>query len=613
MGGYAGEILRVDLTSDRITSEELDMGVAEKFLGGRGLGVKILYDELEPRIDPLGNENKIIFASGPLTGTNAPMGGRYEVITKSPLTGTICDAGCGGCLGSELKYAGWDAVVIEGKANSPIYLWINDAEVELRSANYFWGKTTSETRDGIRKEEGLEDIRVASIGPAGENLVKYAAIINDDRAAARCGVGTVMGSKNLKAVAVRGSGDVTVSDPKGFKKIVSEIRNLLKASLLTGPSGGLHLIGTSSVLSLFNVGGITPVNNFQTAVFSGAKNIAGEKMAATILKGEKACFGCQVGCGRRIELKEDPYAGTRGEGPEYETIALMGANCGVDNLNIIVKANLLCNEFGLDTISSGNTIGFAMECFERGLIKKEETCGLDLSFGNQEAIITMLEKITNREDIGNLLAEGTKRAAEQIGEGSERFAVNVKGLELPGYEPRAVFGQALSYATSNRGGCHLRAWIALQEGYGLPPPVPFLPKKTDRFSVKDKPFYIKTLQDFMATLDSAILCIFKTTGAPNITHDSELLSKATGLNIDEEEFMKIGDRIYTLERAFNAKEGFGRKDDTLPARFLEEPMPKGPAKGKVVPLDEMLDEYYELRGLDGEGHPTAEKMREVGL
>ena len=614
MGGYAGEILRVDLTSEHIKSEELDMDIAEKFLGGRGLGVKILYDELEPKIDPLGNENEIIFATGPITGTNAPTAGRFCVSTKSPLTGTICNSMCGGHFGAELKYAGYDAVIIEGKSDRPVFLWIEDDKVEIQSAEGCWGLTTSETVESIRKEVG--NARVASIGPGGENLAKFASIHNDDRAAARGGVGTVMGSKKIKAVAVRGTGDLVLENSKKFKELVKATRQDLSVNPTTMISGAMNAMGTASALTFLYMNGVFPVHNYQKSVFKGYRKISGESMAKTIFKKKKACFGCPIACGRWIEVKDGVYSGTKGEGPEYETIALFGGSCGVDNLDAIAKANLLCNEVGLDTVSTGNTIGFAMECFEKGLINKDEV-GMELAFGNDIEMVSMIEKIAKREGFGNLLAEGTKRAAEIIGKGSEDFAINVKGLELPGYDPRGIKGQALSYATSNRGGCHLRAWTALQETGIIQVPISipdsnFDPKKIDRFSIKNKAVYVKTVQDWMATLDSIVFRIFRE-NSPNLKHDTGLISTATGFDFGEDEFMGVGDRIYTLERAFNAREGFSRKDDTLPKRFLKEPMPDGSSKGQVVELDGILDEFYELRGLDSEGHPTAEKMKAVGL
>jgi aldehyde:ferredoxin oxidoreductase len=609
MNGYAGEILRIDLSSDSIKTEELDIDIAEKFLGGRGLGVKILYDELERGIDPLGEENKMIFVTGPVTGTAAPTAGRYIVAMKSPLTGGICFPNCGGSLGSELKYAGWDAIIIEGRAADPTYIWIDDEEVEIRSADRYWGLDAEETQEVIRRDDG-EDVKVACIGPAGENLVKYAVIRNDHRVAARNGPGAVMGSKNLKALTVRGTGDVTVSDMDGFRNACNAILDKIRKYSVTKPGESpMYTYGTAAIYDMVNMAGALATRNYQSHSGKDARKISPTVWSRTILKGKRACFGCPIACGRWIGVDKGPYAGTLGEGPEFQVFGMFGSNCEIYDANAIAKANDMCNKLGLDSLSTGNVISFSMECFEKGLISKEDA-GVELKFGNDAAMVEVIEKIANREGIGDLLAEGVKRASEKIGRGADRYAMHMKGLELTAYDCRGAFGQALSYATSNRGGVHMDAWAAGPEFAGQSSSVHS--GRVDRQKKDGKALFVKNLQDWMAVLNSTIMCVFSGYET-ELSQFADVVSKATGFDIDEKEYMRMGERSFILERMFNAREGFGRKDDMLPSRFLEEPLKGGASKGKVVPLDEMLDEYYELRGLDKEGHPTSEKMKELGL
>jgi len=601
-GGYMGKFLRVNLTDGTIKEEKISDEVLKMFIGGRGLGVKILYDELKPGVDPLSPENKIVILTGPLTGTAAPSSGRWCSVTKSPLTGTIHDSHSGGYFGPELKFAGFDGVIIEGASEKPVYLWIHDGEAELRDASHLWGKDTHDTTDMICKELGDEKIKVACIGPAGENLVKIACIINDKhRAAGRGGHGAVLGSKKLKAIAVRGTQRVPITSEEAFREAVRRALDKIKESAVTSQS--LPAYGTAVLVNIINEQGLFPTRNFQTGVFPTASRISGETMAETILVKKKPCWGCPIACGRVTKVPPwSPYSG-EGEGPEYETIWAFGAQCGVDNLEAIAKANYLCNELGLDTISMGHVIGTAMELYEKGYIKPEQTRGVDLKFGNVEAIVELTWRTAYRSGLGNDLAEGSRRLAEKYG--APELSMDVKGQELPAYDPRGAQGHGLGYATSNRGGCHLRAYMIAAEILGIP-------EKLDPLTTEGKAKWVITFQDLFATCDSLVLCKF-VTFAFGAEEFADMLSAATGWNLTADDVMKIGERIYNLERAFNIREGFkGRDEDTLPKRLLEEPMPEGPVKGYVVKLNEMLDEYYNLRGWK-DGVPTKDKLKELGL
>jgi len=601
-GGYMGKFLRVNLTDGSIKEEKISDELLKMFIGGRGLGVKILYDELKPGIDPLSPENKIAILTGPLTGTAAPSSGRWCSVTKSPLTGTIHDSHSGGHFGPELKFAGFDGIIIEGASEKPVYLWIHDGEAELRDASHLWGKDTHDTTDIICKELGDEKIKVACIGPAGENLVKIACIINDKhRAAGRGGHGAVLGSKKLKAIAVRGTQKPPIAEEEAFREAVRKALDKIKESAVTNQS--LPTYGTAVLVNIINEHGLFPTRNFQTGVFPTASRISGETMAETILVKKKPCWGCPIACGRVTKVPPwSPFSG-EGEGPEYETIWAFGAQCGVDNLEAIAKANYLCNELGLDTISMGHTIGTAMELYEKGYIKPEQTRGVDLKFGNVEAIVELTWRTAYRSGLGDDLAEGAKRLAKKYD--APELSMDVKGQELPAYDPRGAQGHGLGYATSNRGGCHLRSYLIAPEILGVP-------EKLDPLTTEGKAQWVITFQDLSATCDSLVLCKF-VTFAFGADEFADMLSAATGWKVSTDDIMKIGERIYNLERAFNIREGFkGREEDTLPKRLLEEPMPEGPVKGYVVKLNEMLEEYYRLRNWK-DGVPSKDKLRELGL
>jgi aldehyde:ferredoxin oxidoreductase len=592
MYGWSGTILRVDLTRGVITKELLNPEWARDYIGGRGLGAKYLYEEMNPTVDPLGPENKLIFATGPLTGTNASCGARYMVITKGALTNAITTSNSGGHWGPELKFAGYDMVILEGRADRPCYLWIYDENVEIRSADHLWGKNVWETEDLIREELGIPDTIVASIGPAGERLVKFACIMNDKhRAAGRSGVGAVMGSKNLKAIAVRGTKGVRIADPEAFMKSMWVMKAKVAASPTTGK--GLPTYGTPVLVNVLNEHGAFPTNNHQLTQFKDADKISGETLTETRLVANKACFACTIACGRVSKLPEDaagkfmvttsPYNWRIAtEGPEYENIWALGADCGVNDLDAIIKANFLCNTLGMDPISMGATLAAAMELYEKGNVVQEQT-GIPLTFGSPEALLAMVEKTAYREGFGQELAEGSKRLCEKFG--APQFFMGVKGQEFPAYDSRGIQGMGLGYATSNRGACHLKAYMVAPEIMGTP-------KKMDPATTEGKAGVAKLMQDVTASVDSMGLCVFLTFGA-GLDDMLPQLVAATGIPHTMEGIVKAGERIWNLERIWNHKAGFSGKDDTLPKRMLEEAIPSGPTKGQVNRLHEMLPEYYQ--------------------
>jgi len=608
MNGWVGKVLRVDLTNESFAVEDLDADLAKDYIGGRGLATKILYDEIDPAIEPLSPDNKLIFATGPLTGTGAIAGSRYMVVTKSPLTNCIACSNSGGYFGPELKYAGYDMIIFEGKAAEPVYLFINDDTIELRSAADLWGMTTHATEDAIRSCIGKpwkgDQFRIASIGPAGEKLSRAACIINDKaRAAGRSGVGAVMGSKNLKAIAVKGSKGVTVTDRDKYREMIraSIEKNRSEAAKVT--SQALPIYGTSVLVNIINESGILCTRNFQTGRFEGAESISGETIAETILKRKRGCFSCPMACGRVTEIGDPKFEG-KGEGPEYETTALFGASCGVDNLAAVTKANYLCNELGLDTIEAGNIVACTMELYEKGYLP-EKDIGFKANFGNAEALVKLVELMGKREGIGDLLSEGGYATAEKYGH-PELF-MGVKKQGLPAYDPRGVQGMGLSYATSNRGACHVRSYLIATEILGVN-------VKRDPSATDGKAAVVKDFQDFTAVIDSTGLCLFLSLAEGYGPDDVvPLLEVATGESFTKEDIMLAGERIWNLERLYNLKAGLTKADDTLPPRFLKEPMPEGPFKGAVCKLDQMLPEYYQLRGWDTNGVPTAEKLKQLGL
>ena len=606
--GWMGKILRVNLSDGSIKEEPLNRQEAIDYVGGRGLGTRILLKEVNPKCDPLSEDNKLIFLTGPLTGTGAPTGSRYMVITKSPLTGALTCSNSGGQFPTMLKRAGFDGIIFEGKAQNPVYLWICDGKAELRDAGHLWGKDTHET-DNLLRNETKKEAKTAVIGPAGENKVLFASIMNDkDRAAGRSGVGAVMGSKNLKGVVVYGTSRPPIHDPTGFKAVIKDVMSVFKEATRDNPPP-LRIYGTPITSTGTQNVGAYPTRNFQQGTFEHWQDIGGEVLTEKYLVKAKACFGCPIACGRVTRVENGPFKG-EGEGPEYETIYALGSNCGINNLEAIIKANYICNEMGMDTITMGATIACAMEMFERGIID-EKIVGRSLKFGDAEALVELVQKTALREGFGDQLANGSLRLASNYGH--PELAMVSKGQEFAGYEPRAEKGMGLAYATSPIGASHMRGDPAYIEILGVPMLV-------DPLSWEDKPQIVKDWQDVFAIIDSAGLCVFFSVRfLVSKTKDIrpvkilELLNCATGANYTMESLMTTAERIINAERVFLVKAGFSAKDDTLPPRMLKEPMPTGPAKGHVCELDKMLPIYYKLRNWDENGIPKPELLERLGL
>ena len=600
MFGWTGKLLRVNLTDKTIKKENLDPEDARNYIGARGLGTKMFMNEVDPKIEPFSPENKLIFMTGPLTGTFASSSGRYEVVAKAPLTGTIGASNSGGHFGPELKYAGYDGIIFEGKSDEPLYLYINDEIVELRDASHLWGKDVFETTDTL-VDETEPDVRVACIGPGGENLVLFATVMNDkNRAAGRSGLGAVMGSKKLKAVVVRGTGAIEVAKPKEFFEACKDAREKLKEHPVTGE--GLALYGTQILINILNETGALPTRNWRDGgIFEHAEETSGEALTEKYLIRNKGCFGCNIGCGRLTRISEGKFE-SFGEGPEYEAGWSYGANCGVKNLAAICKANFICNELGIDPITMGCTISCAMEMYDKGILSKDEI-GRDLIFGDEDAIVDFTKMTGLREGFGDKMAVGSYRMAETYG--CPELSMSVKKQEMPAYDGRGVQGMGLEYATSNRGGCHVRGYLTSPEVLGIP-------TKLDPLVTTDKAAWLKTFQDLTAVVDSAGICLF-TTFALGLPEIGEMLRTALGWEYTDEDILQMGERIWNLEKIFNIEAGFSKDDDTLPERLLKEPLPSGPAKGKVSELDIMLKEYYEVRGWDKDSIPTKEKLKELSI
>ena len=603
MHGWIGNVLRVNLTTGKMSTEPLDPERAKDYIGARGLGSKYLYDEIDPSIDPLSPENKLIFAAGPLTGTYAPSGGRYNVVTKGPLTGTIAASNSGGTWGAELKFSGHDMLILEGKAPKPVYLWIKNHAVEIRDATHLWGKLVPDTTDAIRAETD-DGAKIACIGPAGENQVLFAAVMNDmHRAAGRSGVGAVMGSKNLKAVAVVGSGSVSSADNERFLSAVMDARHKIQAHPVGGT--GFRLYGSEILMNIINQVGASPTRNWQDAFFPNADKVSGEALAANQLQRPKGCFSCIISCGRVTKVTNPKYKG-EGEGPEYETAWGFGGDCGVDNLDAGLKANYYCNEYGMDTITMGSTVACAMELYEKGFITLEDTGGIALEWGNADAMVEVVRLTGAGEGFGKKLGLGSYRLADSYGH--PELSMTVKKQEMPAYDGRAIQGVGLNYATSNRGGCHMRGYTIETEVLGNPVFGP----KVDQHAIEGKPQICINWQNLTAALDATGACQFTTFGIA-ATELAAMLSALTGIEYSVDDFLKCGDRIWNLERQFNLKAGLTAKDDTLPSRLLKEPIKTGASKGMVNRLPEMLPDYYRLRGWDENGVPTPARLQELGL
>lgn len=603
-GGYMNRILRVDLSNRTWTTEELDEKLVRDYIGGRGFGAKFLYDDLKPGIDPLGEENEIIFIAGPLAATGAQSCARFEIYFKSPQTGGYFQSSGGGFFAPEMKFAGYDAIIIKGKSEKPVYLWIHDDKVEFKDASYLWGLGLADTEQLIREELNDPYVRVAAIGPAGENLVKYAGVFSDRRAAARGGGGAVMGSKNLKGVAVRGHQKVPIANNEAFQQALKAQVGAYKGNPMYEM---MHTTGTQAS-ELTAVLGMYPWKNFREAPGPEWEKLQASEFNKLRVR-KMGCQNCMIRCSQITKVWDGPYKGVWSEGPEYETLWSFSGPIGKAEIGLTVLADRLCDDLGMDTISAGQSIGFAYELYEKGIITKEDTDGLELVYGNIEPVPRLIEMIARREGFGNVLAEGTKRMAEKYNQGSEYYAIQVKGLELPAYDPRGAKAHGLNLATSPLGADHNYGYGS-QELFGVP-----IPHPVDRFAVEGKGEITKFNQDWAAFTETGILCTFASlmTG-PDIF--SQLLYGATGVEefADPNYMWVVGERIVNLERMFNAREGFTREEDRMPERIVKDPLPYGPSAGQVFEQDELLDQYYEARGWDKvTGIPKAEKLRELGL
>lgn len=611
---FMGQILRVNLTSGEIWTEILNPAWARQTLGGAGLATRYLFELTTPGIDPLGADNVLIFMTGALTGTSSASASRYSVVAKSPQTNYWGQSNSGGFFGPALKRSGFDGIIFQGISPDPVYLLIQDGKAELRKASHLWGLTVSECDDRLQSEIG-RPLNVACIGPGGEKLVRYAAIMNNkNRAAGRTGMGAVMGSKRLKAIACGGSQRILLDNAEEFKAVTQRQREFMDESIM---KISFEAFGTNVIADMVNIRGGYPTRNWQYGTFDQIENVNGQAMTDKVLVEGVRCFACPVACGRGTEIRDGKWKGAHGEGPEYETIDTLGAMCGVDDMNAITMANYRCNEYGLDTISTGATIAFAMECYERGILTLEQTGGVALDFGNAELVVDLVEQIGKREGIGDLLAEGTLRMSKKLGKGSEHFAMHVKGLELPAYDPRAAKITGLGYVTANRGGDHMNGYIQAPTFIDIP----FL--IVDDSTIRDPfvadPQYARVLVDMenaLSVLDALGGCKFM---GVLITANElvDLVRSATGWDFDLQEFRKCGERLQTMARAYCVREGMRREHDMLPGRLMLDPLTDGPAQGMLLDhssLEKMKDAYYELRGWEVEsGIPTPAKLRDLEL
>jgi aldehyde:ferredoxin oxidoreductase len=595
LGGYCGKIARVNLSKGWVKIEDLRWEWVPQFIGGKGLGFKYLYEELKPKIDPLSPENRLIFMTGPLSGTIAPATGKYVVVTKSPRTNTVLDSYFGGTFGAQLKFAGFDALIIEGKAEKPVYISVINGNVSIKPAEHLWGKGAYYTVTALKKDEGDAKTSVLAIGPAGERLVKLASI-NADIIwnAGRGGAGAVMGSKNLKAIAVRGDGKFPIANEEEFRKVCKE---LTEKSVLTETNLWAKTDGTPLIVDLSNTAGILPTRFFESGVFEHHKKINTDVVKVHLAE-VRACFACPLACKRLVKIGDKIL-----KAPEYETLGTAGSNCGIGDFEAITEFNYICGDLGIDTISTANTIALVMEAYEAGCLKKDMLDGIEAKFGSKDALLKLAEKIGRKEGVGEVLSEGTRAVIQKFGLDPERFTVDVKGMEIPAYDPRGTWGMALSYSTADRGACHLRAWAVSEDAFG----------KLDPRTFKEKPALVKRLEDLNSVKWSLIVCDFWLIKYEEM---AALLTPVWGKPVKPEELQLIGERIWNLGRLFNVREGFSRKHDKLPPKFFKQPLKGGPTEGAKVSEEEFekaLDEYYALRGWDNNGIPKEETLRRLGL
>jgi aldehyde:ferredoxin oxidoreductase len=607
MSAYTGRLLRVNLSHGPAELETIPSDMYELFVGGRGIGIAYMYKEQPPKVDPLGEQNRLLFLAGPLAGTQAQAVSRWMVVTKSPLTGTYARSVAGADFGAWLRFAGYDGLMVEGKADTPVYLHLTGEGCTIVKANELWGMDTRRAQDLLHKRHG-EATRVACIGPAGERLVRYAAIVSGRRTASRCGVGTVMGSKNLKAIAITASRTIRLSDPDTFKELAKEQNRFIRESQKFEQH---KQWGTTMTQDVTNTLGIYPTRNFRYGQQKDAEKLYGEEYRK-IRTGDFGCYNCSARCGKAHNVTTGEYAGAWSEGPEYESLWVFSASIDSTSLDATIRADELCDDLGLDTISAGNSIAFAYELYERGIIDRKDTDGLELVYGDHRTMVKLIEKIASREGLGDVLAEGTVRAARKIGRGAEAYAMHAKGMELPAYEPRGAKSQGFNYATSNIGGSHCYGYAG-QEIFGVT-----VPRQVNRFAEEENADVVIYNQNATAMGELGIVCSFARAWGWFPQVYAKLLAAATGVErfADPRYLFKAGERIVNLERAFNVREGFDRKDDRLPDRMLKEPLHTygAPGEGEMVrEMEKFLDRYYELRGWSKDGVPTPQKLDELGL
>ena len=624
MYGWAGTLLRVDLSNGTIEREPLEEKLCNLFVGGRGISAKILFDEVPPEIKPLSPHNKLIFSCGPLSGTSAPCPARFHVTGKSPLTGIMGNSNAGGYFGPAMKKAGLDHIVIQGKAQEPVYLWIDDDTVEIKSARHLWGKNIREAETQIKEELGDRRVRVASIGQAGENLVSIANIIHEERSASRTGLGAVMGSKNLKAVAIRGTKEVNLFDPDGFNRLAKELQQRIAKS---DKYEHFRRNGGSTGTYATDKAGFLAIRNFQqTGGFEGIENFNPKNVAPKYYLSNKPCFKCPIGCGKRFEVKEGPYAGEWGNKIEEGAFSPLGPVCGNNNVDSIFKMNNMGNQLGLDLIECSAGMAVVMEWFEKGIVTEKDLDGVKLTWGNHEAMAQMMEKIAFRQGVGDILAEGIVKASKQFGKEAEKYVSHCKGMVMSGVDSRIMKGTSLGFATSTRGACHLTALVPVEF-----PAFPVMTREEAEAQfgtaeVMDPSSYRKAsplvyYQHKSLMCDLFQVCKFLLglgTGTKDFSFDDlyRLYHLACGVETDEKKMLTVAERVHNVERAYSCREGLDRKDDRLIGKWADEPVPNGPHKGERIDPDKwegMLDEYYQLRGWNQNGVPTKEKLTALGL
>jgi len=610
MTGYFRKILRVDLSERRVEVCDLDDRIIEKYLGGSGIASRLFIEEATPEIEPLAPENPLIAFAGPFTGTNIPAASRHHIVSRSPLTGIFGESNVGGSWGVHLRKAGFDGIIVKGKAESPVYLWINEEGVDIRDARPVWGNNSYESAEWIKSETNVH-ASAAVIGQAGERLVPIASIPHIGhivRSASRTGMGAVMGSKNLKAMAVFGAKEIPMANPDALGESVSAHMPHVRQATET-----FSKYGTSGGIDNYEKIGNFPIENWRGSHWPGATKISGVAMHDSILIGRRGCWRCPIACGRHIKIEDGPYAGLHSEGPEYESIGTLGGECMIDDLKAIGYANSLCNQYGLDTISAGATIAFAMEAFEKGLLTLQDTDGIDLTWGNSEALIAIIHRMGLREGIGELMSQGSKAMAETLGRNAVEFAIHVKGLEPSAHDPRRFFSQALSYCTAARGACHNASWSHAYE-MALTMPELGIDEPQDPFEIEGKAEFTIKLQNFNTAMDCLIMCRFSQIGrAVSITDIAKWLGIITGKPVDEAEIMQIGERVFNLKRLYNTRLGISRKDDMLPPRFLTLNRKAEDLPNQLPPIGQLLSDYYECRNWTEAGIPSSEKLTELDL